>query len=52
MCRIILEQNEIRARARKMALWVKVLIVKADDLCSIPRIHMVEGESLFHKAVL
>ena len=52
MGRFISEQNEIRARARKMALQVKVLIVKADDLCSIPRIHIVEGERSFHKAAL
>lgn len=28
-----------------MALWVKALAAKSNDLSSIPRIHMVEGEN-------
>ena len=35
-----------------MTKWVKVPAVKPDDLSSIPRTHMVEGESWFPKSPL
>lgn len=31
-------------KANKMGRWVKVLATRPDNLCSIPRTHMVERE--------
>lgn len=44
-----LELHEMlsKKRAREMAQWIKAFSIKPGDLSSIPRTHMVEGESWY-----